>query len=77
MDPRTPPALNTTTVTIQELATITRPPVQVESNVASSSALLAIEWQSIFTLGDKPLLMTSSVRNWATGEGGRIARSLG
>ena len=51
--------------------------MQVESNVASSLALLATEWQSIFTLGDKSLPVASSVRNWATREGGQIARSLG
>ena len=49
----------------------------VGSNIASSSAPLASGWQSVFMLGDQPLPVTSSVRNQASGQGGRITDSVG
>lgn len=73
---RTPPALTTTAVAIREPVSSARPPVQVGSNVASSLAPPITRWQSIFMLGDEPLLVTSSIRNWFAEEGGWIAWSL-
>ena len=52
--------------------------MQVGSNVASSSALPVTGWHStFFMLGDEPLPVTFSIRNWFAWEGGRIAQSLG
>lgn len=35
-----------------------------------------VSWQTIFRLGNEPLLVTASVKTWAWGEGWRVARSL-
>ena len=74
---RTPPALTMAPLTTQEPGTNIHPTVEVGSNIASSSTPSPIRWQSTFMLGNSPLPMTASLRNWPTGEGGRIAQSLG
>ena len=74
---RTPLASTVTVVVIREFASDARPTVQVGSNVASSSSPPIVRWQTTFMLGNEPLPMTFTIRNWAHGEGGRISRSLG
>lgn len=74
---RSPPTPTTTVVTIREPVISTRPLAQVGSNFASSSVPPVTGWQNIFMFGKKPLLVTFSIRNWSSGEGGQIARSLG
>ena len=66
-----------TTSLIREPILNSRPTIIVGSNIVSSSAPPATGWQSVFRLGDQPLPIMSSVRNWANEEGGWIAHSLG
>lgn len=60
---RIPPALAIIAVVIREPTSGTRPTVQVGSNAASSSSLLAAGWHTTFLLSSEPLLMASTVRN--------------
>nr|POF09210.1 hypothetical protein CFP56_41204 [Quercus suber] len=51
--------------------------MEVGSNIASSSTPPPVGWQSTFMLGDSPISVIASLRNWSAGEGRRIAWSLG
>ena len=62
-------------IRIREPTSDTRPTAQVESNVTSFS-WPEVGWQITFRLENEPFLVTASIRTWAQGEGGRIARSL-
>lgn len=75
--PRSPPASTPVAVVIWESTSGAHPIGQVGSNVASSFAPLAVGWHTTFMLENKLLPVTSRLRNWAQGEGGRIAQSLG
>ena len=77
MPPRTPPAPTVAPLTIWEPGTNSLPTVEVGSNIASYSAPPSVGWQSTFMLGDSPLQVITSLRNWSAEEGGKIARSLG
>nr|POF12435.1 hypothetical protein CFP56_44868 [Quercus suber] len=48
-----------------------------DSPISTPAVTVTQEPHTIFKLRNKPLPVTSSVRNWAQGKGGQIARSLG
>ena len=52
-----------------------QPPTKGSKDVASSSQSMDI-WQPTFKFGDGPLPTSASIKVWAHGQGGRVAKSL-
>lgn len=73
---RTPPASPPGDLVIWKPTNASRPTVQVGSNIVSSFSRPAVGWKTIFRLNNEPLSVMASVRNWAQGEGCRVAQSL-
>ena len=71
---KTPPRVSGK-IMIRESDSDSWPTAQVETNMASSSQP-EVGWQATFKLGDKPLPVSTNVRTWAQGKGGRVAQSL-
>ena len=73
--PSNTPPWPTDGIVIQEPTRTPRPTIPAKTNIASSSQI-AVAWQPSFMLGGEPLPLTTSLRTWSQGQGGRVAHNL-